>query len=322
MPFTKFKTDAMTQIISQIKPSPHFILDSYFSKKTPSLSDSVDIKIKKGSGLILESISKNAEHTLTDSPLVYLIKANIPRFALKGNINASEVNELKTLNTIDNQTQSIAKIVASIMNEHKNSFDTTYEFMALGALFGKVMDANGRALFEFSTKEKPINFNSTKNFIETLGEIEDAMTEELGISQGYRMLVSASLFAKLVDKAQKADLFKTGLAIYKRVKNLRALEVCGIELIPYVAKYSDAKGNVKNFLEGDAGIAIPNSEDIFAFYYTRANHVDALGAAPSIYFAASPEKLSDGRGYSIVSESRGLPVCTRPSAIKKISFID
>lgn len=322
MPFSKFKTDAMTKIISQIKPAPHFVMDNYFAKKTPSLSDSVDIKIKKGSGLVLSAVSKNAEHTLTDSGDVFVIKAGIPRFPLKGTINAAEVNELKTLNSIDNQIESVAKLIAAIHTEHRASFDTTYEFMALGALFGKVLDGGGKALFEFATTDEPIKFNGSKTFIDTLGEIEDAISEDVGVSANYRLLVSNSLFAKLASKAEKANLFKTGLAIYKRVSNLRAIEVCGVEILPYVAKYTNTNGAIKDFLSGDTGIAVPNVPDMFELFYTSANHIEALGSAPSLYFSAQPEKLSDGRGYSIISESRGLPVCVRPTAIKKIGFED
>lgn len=320
MPFSRFKTDAMTSIISQIKPAPHFVLDTYFKKKTPSLSDSVDVKIKKGPGLVLESASKNAEHILTDSSDVFIINARIPRFPLEGRINASEVNELKTLSSINNQTESIAKIMANIQSSHRASFDTTYEFMALGALFGKVLDGGGNALFEFATTDEPIKFNSSKTFIQTLGEIEDAITDDIGVSAEYKVLVSSSLFSKLAEKAEKASLFKTGLATYKRVSSLRTLEVCGIEFIPYVAKYTNTKGVMKDFLSGDTGIAVPNVPDMFEFFYTRANHVEALGSAPSLYFSAQPEKLSGGRGYRIISESRGLPVCVRPTAIKKIGF--
>lgn len=43
-----------------------------------------------------------------------------------------------------------------------------------------------------------------------------------------------------------------------------------------------------NFLKGTEGMVVPkdNSNRI---YYTRANHTDALGKAPSLMFVSKPE---------------------------------
>lgn len=79
----------------------------------------------------------------------------------------------------------------------------------------------------------------------------------------------------------------------------------------------NTNGKSVEFLKGTEGMVVPkdNSNRI---YYTRANHTDALGKAPSLMFVSKPEILPRGAGIEIVGEMRAMPVCTRPNGLIKL----
>ena len=61
----KFTVEAMTEITNQTKADQSFITDTFFKKWTPTLSNTHNIIIEKGAGVILESVSENGEHLVT-----------------------------------------------------------------------------------------------------------------------------------------------------------------------------------------------------------------------------------------------------------------
>lgn len=318
-----FSTDAMTQIASQIKTDPTFIMDRFFKIKKQCLGDSVKIYIKRGAGVVLASLSPNAEHYMQKTDEAYILNVALPRFPLQNYLTASDINQFKSLDNKNNAlTKSVSAKIAEILSAQKSSIITTFEFMAVGALFGKVFDGAGKLLFDFTSQSKPVSFFSadTTSIRKSLNEIEKAITNEFGSNPGYSVLCGYEFFDKLSEKVKSEKLEENNIAVWKNVNGKSVLEVYGIEFIPYSATYKDTKGKVQEFLESSKAIAVPNSKDIFEFHYGRANHIEAVSRAPELIFSAAPEALPKGQGYAIITESRAIPICNRPDAIIKLEF--
>lgn len=315
-----FSTVAMTKTINEIKPAPSFIKNSFFNETKASLSDQVRVPIKKGAGVVLASIAPNAEHLLSQSNEAYYLDLSIPRFALKDVISASDLNKLKMLGGKEDQTKSLAVSIAEILATQKNSLESTFEFMCAGALFGKVTDGAGQTLFEFKNQKEAISFSD--DISAAISSIKKALVDEFGFYPSFSVLCGYGFLSKLEAKAREAGMFnQSSEAKWVQKDGVESLVVRGISFTPYSVSRKSSNGKVINYLEDDKALAIPaNHSDIFKVYYTRANHVEALDKAPSMFFSASPEKLNDGKGYSIISESRFIPVCVRPSAILSLKF--
>ncbi|WP_462192123.1 major capsid protein, partial [Campylobacter jejuni] len=71
------------------------------------------------------------------------------RFALAKRISASEINSLRSLALQEAQAKSLSGALGVLVKEMKESFNTTLEYMANGALFGKILDGKGNVLFDF-----------------------------------------------------------------------------------------------------------------------------------------------------------------------------
>ena len=316
-----FLVTQMVAIISQIKAAPRYVYDKYFSKnKEGKLSPSVQIPIYKGAGVILESVSEEGEHLVQDKGDKFLIDLTIPRFPLKDTITAAELNQIKALNGTKEQVQTLSQRIGQILKGHKNSFLTTLEFMATGALFGKVLDGKGKTLFEFKSTQTPVIAKADKTLVQVLNEIDEKLEEELGFVPDYEILASRSYIDGIAEMATSEELFKQNQAEWVDGNGKRVLIVHGKKFIPYSATYKNTKGQTKKFIEDNKAVVTPLSEDVYKTYYSRANHTEALTMGPKMFFSAQPEELPLGKGWAVVSEMRAIPICIRPGALIELEY--
>lgn len=310
----------MSEILTQLKSSPNFVLNKFYStNKKAVLGNSVEVTIKRGASVVLESVSPVAEHLVQKTSDAYILSVALPRFPLKSKITAADISLFKSIDNRGAIQEAITTKIADILAEHKNSIDTTLEFMAVGSLFGKILDGKGNLLFDFVSKNEEIKCTS-KKVIQILNDIDTSFIKEYGKNTPYEVLCGYEFLQKLVDKATSEKLFESLAARWESNAGSRVLLIHGTRFIPYSAKYKNLQGEEKDFLESKKAIAVPMDASSFALYYGRAVHTSALNLAPKLYFSASPELLPDGGGYSIISETRAIPICNRPDGIIHLSF--
>ncbi|WP_294962054.1 major capsid protein [Sulfurimonas sp.] len=310
----------MLKAIEQTKEASTFVYDRYFKTKAEGiLGQTAELKIKKGAGIVLKTIAPGADRLVKDMGDVFLLTIKLPRFGLSDQILAHEINEFESLEG-KAKVESVSQKIAKILKEHKNDYMTTIEYMCTGALFGRVVDGEGKILLEFNTTAPKVEFKN-KEITKVLNEIDDALVDELGKEVPYEVLASRTFLNRLAAKALAADLFKSNEAKWvKQADNKRVLEIQGTTFIPYNPSFKDENGNKKQYILDGEAIVIPTSEDVFHFIYGRADHTEALKSAPKLFFAAAPEKLGKGKGWGIETETKPLPYCVRPGALIKLKF--
>lgn len=305
--------------INQIKTVNSKIFDKYFKANTePVMGNTATLKIRKGAGVVLESILPGAERLLKDLKDIYEITIKLPRFGLQDTILPHEVNEFESLEGIA-KAEAVSQKITTILQEHKNDYMTTLEFMCVGALFGKVVDGSGKVLFEFRSNATPIEFKN-KDIDVALNEIDNALVDELGTEVPYDILCSNEFFNKVVAKAKTAGDFENKTAAYIEEEGTRILVLNGKRFVPYRASYTDENGNTKKFLKVNEAIVIPKSEKVYKVVYGRADHTEALKVAPKLFFAATPQELPRGKGWAIDTEMKAIPYCTNPGALINLVF--
>lgn len=312
-------TTIMTAI-SQVKVAGDFVFGRYFEGKgKPVLGNTATLKIKKGASVVLKSITPDADRLLKDTKDIYELTIKLPRFGLSGQILASEINEFESLKG-EAKVQAVSQKIKEILEEHKEDYMTTLEYMATGALFGKVIDGEGNVLFEFRTTADPIEYKD-KEHITALDEIDEALVDELGKEVPYEILADATFIKRLAAKAKAAGEFdKGGEASWLDEDGKRILVYNSKKYIPFRASFVDENGDRQPFIAQGEAVVIPKSADVFKYVYGRADHTQALKAAPKLFFAAQPEELDKGKGYGIETEMKAIPYCVRPGALIKLKF--
>jgi len=303
-----------TTTLSQIKATNTPIFDKYFKGNAIGLTGgTVSVKIEKGSGLILQSVSPDAEHLLHERPTLYEIEVKFPRFPLENTIGAAALNDLAGMDAT-NQPIQLAYEIGKIQQEHRLSFDTTLEYMCTGALFGKVMDGKGKILFEFASSRTPVQFKADKLLIDSINEIDDAMVEELGENPGWVAKCGRTFMDNLSALAKAQNLFLEKNAEWINDGELRVLMIHGARFEPYVKSYKNTAGQVLKFVADDQMAAVPQSAGFTKLYYGRADHTEAAKSVPTLFFGAT-SALEKGRGVSVISEMKPLPTCLNPNAV-------
>ena len=316
----KFTIEKMTEIVNHAKADQSLITDTFFTKWTPTLSNSHDIIITKGEGIILESVSENGEHLVTKNDDETIISVPLPRFPQYSILPASEMNLLKTLNTEDDQVKSLAAMIGKKLARQKSNIINTIEYMAIGAIFGKVMDGKGNVLFSLSAARKKITITSAMSLLDLINNIDKEQANVLGQTKPYIALVTRELYAELLNKAEAAEMLKNQTAKVVDKNGVLALEIFGKAFVPYDATYKNSKGKPTSYMSGKQAVVVPQSSEMFEIVYTRANHTSAVGRAPTKFYAPTPEVLPMGAGWAIVSESRPIPICNRLDAIIELEM--
>jgi hypothetical protein len=315
-----------TDTIMQIPDTQTFIFKKFFTKEKGHKANKIDVPIKKGRSIVLKSISPDADHQVHDRGDAFLMEIKLPRFALSNPILASELNDLKVFSSGEDQTISLAKQIGEIMQEHKSSYLTTIEYMAAGAMFGKVIDGDGKILFEFDSTREPVTFGSvgtltadTTDPIGPMRDIDQKIADEFGTDKSYVGLASREFMDKLWTVCLVYGMDKKGQAAWETLEGKRCLVVHGTTIYPYSVKYKNAQGQEKPFIPTGEAVFVPESSDAFEVHYGRADHIEAVDKAPSMFFATT-EQLRQGKGHEVLTETKTIPVCVRPAAIIKAKF--
>lgn len=278
-----FTLEAMQKIITQKKTIETPFLNKYFTTQIGHIGANVSIPIKRSENFILHAISKTASATLSEDSEEILMKFEVPRFAQEGTINATDLNELKSFENGGDLPKALSQKISDIITNHKENYVVTQEFMAVGAVFGRVVDGKGNVLFEVEIKNKA-SFSEAKSLHDSFAEIYDSFSKNLGYHPEFDLYVSRELFEEIHKKAMAEELFKINQA--RLDKNV--MQIYGVEIIPYVASYKN-KSSKKDtqFLNGKTGMAIPRTKGIFQLHYSRAHHTQALNLSAQKFFAAN-----------------------------------
>ncbi|NOQ31510.1 MAG: hypothetical protein GQ570_10335 [Helicobacteraceae bacterium] len=305
--------------INQVKVTGTYIFDKYFKTKGKAvLGNTAKLKIKKGASIVLTTIAAGADRLVKDTKDIYELTIEIPRFGLSGQILASEINEFESLEG-QAKVQAISQKIAEIYAEHKEDYMTTIEYMATGALFGKVVDGEGKVLLEFTTTADPVEFKNREN-IDCLDDIDNALVDELGTEVPYEILADAKFISRVAIAAKASKLFENGQAKWLDEDGKRVLVVHSKRYIPFRASWVDENGDKQPFIAEAEAVVIPLSSDVFQHVYGRADHTEAMKAAPQLFFAARPELLEKGKGWGLETETKMIPYCVRPGALIKLKF--
>ncbi|WP_300827086.1 major capsid protein [Helicobacter sp. UBA3407] len=316
---SKFTQSTMQGIIKQTKATPSYLLDSLFKEQRGSIPKTIEVVIKKKDSFILNALSDEAQRQVVERDKEYILSLTLPRFAMRNTITPDEINNLKSFENTEGLTQALAQRIGEILSDCKNSYQTTLEYMAVGAIFGRIFDGEGKELFKLESTTSALSLESGKTLFESINALDDKFADVFGYVPNYKVLVSREFYDALHKKAKDEGLFQDTNP-NARIEN-GVITLYGKTFQPYVAKYKNDKGKVLDFLSGKKGIAIPlDVPNVFKLFYARANHTQALNKAPELFFAAAPEELSGGQGYAIDTEMRAMPVCVQPDALIQVDF--
>lgn len=251
----------------------------------------------------------------------------IPHIPYDDAIMPDEIQGIRAFGS-ETQTETVASVFARKLETMRNKHAITLENLRMGALKGKILDADGSVIYdlfqEFEVTQTTISFalstattklkpkcNAVLRAIE-----KNAMGE---IFTGVRALCSPSFFDALtsLDDAEKAYTFYQSSTLSDDVRG--GFKFGGITFEEYAGFAVDPNGVVRSFIPDGEAIAFPEgTSNTFVTYFAPADFNETANTM-GLPLYAKQEPREFGRGITIHTQSNPLPICHRPGVLIRLT---
>ncbi|WP_449103637.1 major capsid protein [Pseudomonas veronii] len=219
----------------------------------------------------------------------------------------------------------VATVINDNLQELKNSIEATREFQRVGALRGKLLDADGETMFdlykEFEVTQKKVTValsNAGTNVRKACLDAKRHSESKLGgvMVTGFRALCGPDWFDALIDH----EKVKAAFANYQEAQDRLGGDVRsgftfgGIEFIEY-----DVTVSSQRFIPTDIAQVFPLARGVFRMFNAPANYnetVNTLGQP--FYSKAEPRRL--GKGWDLEAQGNPLAMCLFPEALVEMKL--
>jgi hypothetical protein len=247
-----------------------------------------------------------------------------------------EVQGLRAFGS-ETEMEAIGGVMARHLETMRNKHAITLEHLRMGALKGKILDADGSELvdlfdefditaqsvsFEFSTAAD--NGQIKTACLELLGLMEDGLTGEF--STGVHVLCSTEFFRALTTHKEVKTAYQNWQQGAVLINDMRSgFSYSGITFEEYrgQASFVQADGTLgsRRFIAAGEAHAFPvGTVDTFATYFAPADFNETVNTiGQPLYAKQEPRKFD--RGTDLHTQSNPLPMCHRPGVLIKLTLL-
>lgn len=244
----------------------------------------------------------------------------------RGAVNADEVLGVRAFGT-EGELETVQNIVNGKLVKMKRNIDLTMEWQRMGAIAGKVLDADGATVLmdlfqEFGVVQNTLDFeldvDGTKVKQKCL-DLARMVEDELDglMYSGLRVECSSEFFDKLVQHpaVEKAyDRFMDG-AHLRESQRKRVFEFADIEFEEYRGKV----GATRFIPAGKARVIPMGVPDLLVTHFAPADYLETVNTVGLPYYAKQWQE-NPGKRVELESQSNPLCFCTRPRAMIELSI--
>lgn len=252
----------------------------------------------------------------------------IPHIPLKDEILPDEYAGIRAFGT-ENEFDSLNSVMMRHLQQARDNYEITWEFLRWGALKGVILDADGTVLYnlynEFDVAQKSIDFDlgNASNVVQTkCFELSRYMEENLmgEVMSGIRALVDPAFFDKLIAHPHVRKTWEGWQASANMLGGdpRKSFTYGGITFEEHSGKASDREGNVRRFIEAGEGHAFPvGTMQTFRTFYAPADFLETTNTLGIPLYAK--QKVRDfERGLDMHFQSNPLPLCMRPRLLVRL----
>jgi len=319
-----FSLSSLTAAIQEQKHVPGRIgaLGLFDNKGINSTSLSIE---KDGAILkLVASADRGAPGMVVNGTKRTLIPFNTLHLPQQSTIMADEILGVRAFGS-ESEAQAVQTVVAGRQATHRRQLDATFEHLMIGAIKGKLVDADGSSelldLFtSFSISQKThslvLGTEGTK-VRQKVTELSDKIEDELGgVSfTGIRVFCGRNYFKNLTNHPKVEQAFER----YNAGEMLRNDARGGFEFAGVIFEQYRGQVGANKFIGDDEAYAVPEGvADLFIGRFAPANYMETVGTNGMPYYTKF-EPLKMNKGIELESQSNPIMLCTRPNAIIKLT---
>ncbi|AZE35234.1 phage-related protein, putative [Pseudomonas chlororaphis subsp. aureofaciens] len=217
----------------------------------------------------------------------------------------------------------VATVINDNLQELKNSIEATREFQRVGALRGKLLDADGEVLTdlfkEFEVSQKKITValsNAGTNVRKACLDARRYSESKLGgvMVTGFRALCGPDWFDAFIDH----EKVKAAFANYQEAQDRLGGDVRsgftfgGIEYIEY-----DVTVSGQRFIPADIAQVFPVARGVFRMFNAPANYNETVNTIGQPFYSKAEERKL-GKGWDLEAQANPLAMCLFPEALVEL----
>lgn len=326
-----FSVSQLTQTIVDIPRVPTQIADEGLFREYGISTTSMMIE-RTGSGLKLVPTAPRGGVGATVGrerrKVIPIAAVHLPQ---RDTIRADEVQNVRAFGS-ESEVDSVQRLVQTQLAALKGNLDLTLEHMRMGAIKGKVLDADGVTeiwdlydIFGMTQQTIGFNTNTASSSVDLRQKTEDlkrAMQRKLGGRSFTRVRVkcSESWFDKFVghDKMYAAWERYQDNAFARDFPGQTFL-FNGVLFQVYSGYVVKPNGDEVPFIEANTAYAYPEGvQGLFQIAYAPGDYMSTVNTVGVPYYA-SQERLAHDKGVDLEAQSNPIVLNTLPESVIKLT---
>ncbi len=319
-----FSLSSLTAAINDVQALPRRIGELALFDEEGVTTTTVQIERDGDTFRLVDAAARGGASQVVLGGKRQLIPFNTIHLPQRSTVLADEIQNLRAFGS-ESEVEAVETVVNKRLVKHRRQLDATHEFHRIGAVQGKVLDADGTSvlidLFQsFGIQQQTLVFgldSDTTKLRVKCGEVSDLIEDVLGETafSGVRILCGRVFWNKLIEhKVIRETYLNTSMASALRGDPRDAFDFGGLTFERYRGKVGAVA-----FIKDDDAYAVPEGvPDLFISRFAPADYMETVNTNGLPYYSKI-ELLRMGKGVEIESQSNPLHLCTRPRAVIKLT---
>lgn len=320
---SKFGVKPLTQAINRVAAQPTQIRDLGIFKPEYLSTTYVDIENQDGQLTLVQSKERGQPGAPVEDKVRAIRTFRVPHLPIDDVVRADDVQNVRAFGG-GTQAETVQEKVNDKLADGKAKLEMTREHLMLGALQGKILDADGTELYdiykEFGLKRQTHDWKLDTKTTEVGLEMDKTLSAQRKLLKGAMVSGWVALCGedflmalKYHDKIKPLyERFRDGAA-YREGKGLNPIEFehNGIRFIHYTGDFGASGAKIKP----EEAILLPlGAGKLYAEYFAPGDMNETVNTKALPYYATR-EKLDHDVGWSLRMQSNPLPLVLRPELV-------
>lgn len=330
MPLTdnsKFGVQALSASINRVPATPTQIRDLAIFEPTYMTTTSVEVENQDGELRLVQSRERGMSGDSLPEKVRQSRMFKIPHLPINDVVLADDVQNVRAFGST--QAETVQARVDAKLADGKNALEYTREHLMLGALQGKILDADGTLLYdlyqEFSLTRQTYAFGLGSAKTEVGAVIDRHLTAHKKLLKGAPVTGWIALCgAEFLEKLKYHDSikpiyqrFQEGSVYRESQSTLNPIEFAhnGIKFVQYAGNFGERGAKIAD----NEAILLPLGKKLYKEFFAPANMNETVNT-PALAYYASREKMKHNEGWDLKMQSNPLPMVMRPELVATLTL--
>lgn len=320
-----FEVTTLTDSINKLPVAPGLVGSMGLFAEKGVRTTGVLIEVRQGRLVLVPDTSRSADPVPYGNGKRQGVTLTACHLPLSAVVLPDEIQDVRGFGKegTDSGLAAQAEVINDKLEALKASIEATREYHRVGALRGKVLDADGSVIHDlydlFGVTKKSSNValsNSATDVKKACLDAKRYSQKKLAgvLVKSWRALCGSDYFDALTSHANVKAAFEGWQAAQDRLGgDMRSgFTFGGIE---YIECADEVSGQA--FIPADVAQVFPVAPGAFAMYNAPANYNEAVNTVGKPYYAKA-EARRMGRGWDLEAQSNPLALCLFPEALVEL----